>query len=149
MCLNNCLVLKLTFIKASYFVSVKQNKMKMYMQSIFGCNVGSYPFRCLGIPMQVRKLNNKDWKVIVERLEKKLSSWKGKMSLARVRLVLINSVVFNLSMFMMSFFEIPRGILKKTDYYRSRFSWQNDQHKKKNINLLNGLFFVSRKIKQE
>jgi hypothetical protein len=113
MCLNNCLVLKLTFIKASYFVSVKQNQMKMSMQSIFGCNVGSYPFRCLGIPIQVRKLNNKNWKVIVERLEKKLSSWKGKMSSARVRLVLINSVVFSLSMFMMSFFRSQEGSLKK------------------------------------
>jgi len=32
---------------------------------------------------------------------------------------------------MMSFFELPKGVLKKLDYYRSRFFWQNDQHKKK------------------
>jgi len=35
------------------------------------------------------------------------------------RLVLINSVVSGLSMFMLSFFEIPRGVLKKLDYFRS------------------------------
>jgi hypothetical protein len=34
-------------------------------------------------------------------------------------------------MFMMSFFEIPRGVLKKLDYFRSRFFWQSDEHKKK------------------
>jgi predicted component of type VI protein secretion system len=39
---------------------------------------GSFPFRYLGIPMHYRKLNNKDWKMIEERIEKKLSSWKGK-----------------------------------------------------------------------
>ena len=46
------------------------------------------------------------------------------------RLVLINSVLSNLPMFMMSFFEIPRGVLKKLDYFRSRFFWQSDEHKK-------------------
>ena len=39
------------------------------------------------------------------------------------RLVLINSVLSSLPMFMMSFFEIPRGVSKKLDYFRSRFFW--------------------------
>jgi len=34
-------------------------------------------------------------------------------------------------MFMMSFFEIPRGVLEKIDCFRSRFYWQNDQHNRK------------------
>jgi hypothetical protein len=29
--------------------------------------------------MNNRKLNNKDWKVIEDRIEKRLSGWKGKM----------------------------------------------------------------------
>jgi hypothetical protein len=32
---------------------------------------------------------------------------------------------------MMSFFRIPKGVLEKLDYYRSRFFWQCDEHKKK------------------
>jgi hypothetical protein len=40
--------------------------------------VGAYPFKCLGIPMHHKKLNNSDWKAIEQRIEKKLSSWKGK-----------------------------------------------------------------------
>jgi len=31
----------------------------------------------------------------------------------------------------MSFFEIPKGVRKKLDYFRSRFFWQSDEHKKK------------------
>jgi len=27
-------------------------------------------------------------------------------------------------MFMLSFFEVPKGVLEKLDYYRSRFFWQ-------------------------
>jgi hypothetical protein len=32
---------------------------------------------------------------------------------------------------MMSFFRVPKGVLEKLDYYRSRFFWQCDEHKKK------------------
>jgi hypothetical protein len=32
---------------------------------------------------------------------------------------------------MLSFYEVPKGILEKLDYYRSRFFWQGDSHKKK------------------
>ena len=32
---------------------------------------------------------------------------------------------------MMSFFEIPKGVRKKLDYFHSRFFWQSDEHKRK------------------
>jgi hypothetical protein len=46
------------------------------------------------------------------------------------RLVLINSVSSSLPMFMLSFFKVPKGVLKKLDYYISQFFWQSDEHKK-------------------
>jgi hypothetical protein len=45
--------------------------------------------------------------------------------------VLINSVLTSLTMFMLSFFEVPKGVLEKIAYFRSRFFWQNDSQKKK------------------
>ena len=47
------------------------------------------------------------------------------------RLVLLNSVLSSLPMFMLSFFELPKGVLKKLDCFRSQFCWQSDEHKKK------------------
>ena len=76
--------------------------------------------------MNTRKLNNKDWQTIENRIEKRLSGWKGKMLSVGGRLVLINSVLSSLPMFMMSFFELPRGVFEKIDCFRSRFYWQND-----------------------
>ena len=77
------------------------------------------------------KLSNKDWDNIEEKFQKKLCSWKGKLLSVGGRLVLINSVLTSLVMFMLSFFEIPRGDLQKLDYYRSHFFWQGEGHKKK------------------
>jgi hypothetical protein len=34
-------------------------------------------------------------------------------------------------MFMLSFFEVLKGVLEKIDYFRSRFFWQNDSQRKK------------------
>ncbi|CAA0807930.1 Unknown protein [Striga hermonthica] len=101
-----------------------------YMQ-LFGCNTGSFPIRYLGIPIHYRRLSNSDWLRVQERLEKRLSSRKGKNLSTGGRLTLINSVLSSLPMYMMSFFEIPKGVRKKLDYFRSRFFWQSDEHKRK------------------
>lgn len=81
--------------------------------------------------MHYKKISNSDWKIIEQRIEKKLSSWKDKHLSVGGRLVLINFVLTSLALFMLSFFEVPRGILEKIDYYRSHFYWQSDNHKKK------------------
>jgi hypothetical protein len=60
--------------------------------------------------------------MIEDRIEKKLNSWKGKHMSVGGRLVLINSVLTSLTMFMLSFIKVPKGVLEKIEYYRSRFS---------------------------
>jgi hypothetical protein len=34
-------------------------------------------------------------------------------------------------MFLLSFYEVPKCVLQKLDFYRSRFFWQGNNHKKK------------------
>ena len=85
---------------------------------LFGCNAGEYPFRYLGIPMHHRQLLNSEWSKVVERFEKKLSCRKAKYLSYGGRLVLLNSVLSSLPMFMMSFFEIPKRVLKNLDQFR-------------------------------
>ena len=87
--------------------------------------------RYLGIPIHYRRLSNADWKRVEERFEQRLSSWKGKHLSTGGRLTLINSVLSSLPMYMMSFFAIPKGVVKKLDYFRSRFFWQSDEQKRK------------------
>jgi hypothetical protein len=80
--------------------------------------------------MHHRKLMNKDWKRVEERFQKRLNCWRSKLLSVGGRLILINSVLSSLHMFMLSFFEVPRGVLKKLDYFISCFFWQSDEHKK-------------------
>jgi hypothetical protein len=98
---------------------------------LFGCDSGKYPFRYLEISMHHKRISNVDWKIIEENFEKKLSSWKEKLLSYGGRLDLINSVLTSLTMFMLSFYEVPKCVLHKLDYYRSRFFLHEDDHKKK------------------
>jgi hypothetical protein len=109
--------LKINFHKGEVFCFGEAKDNELQYEQLFGCKKGSFPFKYLGIPIHFRKLNNKDWEMIEERIEKKLSSWKGKYLLVGGRLVLINSVLSILPIFMLSFFEIPKGVLEKIDYF--------------------------------
>jgi hypothetical protein len=97
--------------------------MEQEYSNIFRCQCEAYPFRYLGIPMHHRKLSNSNWKMIEQRTEKKFSSWKGKHLSVRGHLMLINSVLTSLVMFILSFFEVSRGVIEKIEYYRSHFYW--------------------------
>jgi hypothetical protein len=71
--------LKINFYKSEVFCFGKDKDHEEFYSQLFGCAVGKYPFHYLGLSMHYRKLYNKDWKCIEERIEKRLSGWKGKM----------------------------------------------------------------------
>ena len=123
--------LKINFHKSEIFCYGQAKEFEDEYIELFGCNAGEYPFRYLGIPMHHRQLRNIDWRKVEEHFEKKLTCWKAKHLSYGGRLVLLNSVFCSLSMFMMSFFEILKGVLKKLDQYRSRSFWQGGLDKKK------------------
>jgi hypothetical protein len=71
--------LKINFYKSEIFCFGQAKECEVHYSQLFGCKVGKYPFRYLGLPMNTKKLNNKDWQMIENRIEKRLSGWKGKM----------------------------------------------------------------------
>jgi hypothetical protein len=65
--------------------------------------------------MGYHRLRNSERQNAIARFEKILSNWKGKFLSSGGSLVLINSVLSSLPIFMMSFFEIPVRVLEKLD----------------------------------
>ena len=122
--------LKIIFHKSEIYCFGQAKTAESQYRQLFGCEIGAFPFKYLGIPIHFRKLKNGEWKPIEDRFERKLSSWIGKLLSYGDRLILINSVLTSLPMFMLSFLEIPKGVWKRLDFYRSRFFWLSDCHKK-------------------
>jgi len=113
--------LKINYHKSELFCFGEAKKVESDYMNIFGCQVAETPLTYLGIPLHYKRISNKDWKIIEDRFERKLSTWKGKLLSYGGRLTLINSVLSNLSVYMLSFFEIPKEVLEKLNFYRSRF----------------------------
>jgi hypothetical protein len=100
--------LKINSHKSEVFCYGAAKEFEVSYLNIFGCNAGEYPFRYLGIPLHYRQLLNSEWHKVEERFKKKLFCWKV-LSYGG-RLVLLNSVISSLPIFMMSFFELPKGV---------------------------------------
>jgi hypothetical protein len=113
-----------------YCFGEAQDHAQLY-EELFGCNQGDFPIRYLVILIHFWRLTNVEWKIAEERLQLCLSSWKGKLLYIGGRLVLINSVMSNMVLYMLSFFLLPKGVLNRLDFFRSRFFWQGDSEKKK------------------
>jgi hypothetical protein len=96
--------LKINFHKSELYCYGKAKDHEHEYAQLFGCKAGNTPFRYLGIPMHHKRLSNKDWSIIEEKFQKKLAGWKGNLLSVGGRLVLINSVLTSIAMFMLSFF---------------------------------------------
>src|SRR4051812_25882819 len=111
--------LKINFRKSElYCFGDAQHDAVLYAE-LFGCGQGQFPISYLGIPIHYRRLTNDEWKHVEERQKKRLSNWKGKLLSLGGRLILINSVLGNMVLYMISFFQLPKGVLHKLDYLRS------------------------------
>jgi hypothetical protein len=117
--------------KSEIFSFGKAKDMEDQYKPIFGCEFGTLPLKYLGIPVHYRRLRNAERNPIEKRFASKLGCWRSKMMSYGDRLVLINSVLTSLPMFMLSFLEIPIGVRKRLDYYRYNFFWQSNEHKRK------------------
>ncbi|WVZ96424.1 hypothetical protein U9M48_042062 [Paspalum notatum var. saurae] len=106
--------LKINFHKNEILCFGQAKEHESYYSNLFGCKIEKFPFH------DRRKNRKKD-----------LSNWKGKLLSYGGRLVVLNSILSSLPIFMLSFFEVPKGVLEKIEYFRSRFFWQYDNHKKK------------------
>jgi hypothetical protein len=113
--------LKINFRKSEIFCFGNAKDIQHQYRQILGCESGSLPFKYLSIPIHYRQLRNAEWNPIKNQFDSKFGCWRGKLLSYGDRLVLINSVLTSLPNFMLSFLEIPVGVRKRLDYYRSSF----------------------------
>ena len=70
--------LKINFHKSELFCFGEALDDAALYAELFGYGQGHFPISYLGIPIHFRRLTIAQWKIVEERLQKRLSSWKGK-----------------------------------------------------------------------
>jgi hypothetical protein len=71
--------LKIHFHKIKLFCYGKAKECEEEYTLLFGCGIGALTFKYLGIRMPHRRLHNSEWIDVVNRFEKKPSTWKGNL----------------------------------------------------------------------
>lgn len=75
------------------------------ISDIFGCLVGAFPIRCLGVSLHYQKLKREDLQPLVDKILKKIAGWRGKLLSNAGRIVLIKTCLASVHVYLMSFFK--------------------------------------------
>ncbi|KAL7602873.1 hypothetical protein Lser_V15G17522 [Lactuca serriola] len=73
----------------------------------------------------------KNWQLIVDRFNSKLSTWKAKTLSFGGRFTLINSVLGNIPTYYLSLFKAPCGVINSLEKIRRQFLWGSNTDKQK------------------
>lgn len=115
--------LKVNFSKSKlYGVGVNFSETTR-LASYLCCQASKFPCIYLGLPLGANMNIGCNWKPIIDKFHKRLSSWKAKTLLYGGRLTLLKSVLGALGTYFFSLFKAPINILKYLEKLRRNFFW--------------------------
>ncbi|KAE8720088.1 hypothetical protein F3Y22_tig00109919pilonHSYRG00044 [Hibiscus syriacus] len=117
-CCEVCSSLKINFKKSSLIgINVGTDRVEG-LAKLCGCDIGSLPFKYLGIPLGADPRLLASWAPIIDRFAQKLTGWKSRTLTFAGRVVLVSSVMSVLPLNYMSTFVVPKSVLAKIDQIR-------------------------------
>ncbi|KAK1440855.1 hypothetical protein QVD17_06687 [Tagetes erecta] len=84
---------------------------------------GKLPVRYLGVPLVATRVKTTDCRVLVEKVENRISDWKNKLLSFAGRCQLINSIISSLHVFWSSVFILPIRIMHDIEAKMRDFLW--------------------------
>ena len=93
------------------------------LANLLGCKLVNLPIMYLGVPLHWKKLNEVEWLPLIEKIEKRLQTWKGKLMSMGGEVTLLNSVVSAIPLYWLSLYKMPSKVRYKIDRIRRKFLW--------------------------
>jgi hypothetical protein len=125
--------LKINFHKSEIFYLGGAAERKNCYADIFTFPTNNLPMKYLGSRLMIKKLCKTLWTPMVEKMENKLGSWQGRSLSLGGRLVLINSSLINVPLYMLSMYKALKIVIMKIDVYRKILLWQGGHNKKNHL----------------
>lgn len=116
-----CSALILNFAKSSLFPIRPSNHSVHSIAELFGCKIGRYPIWYFGLPLSPYCLNKRDFIPLIDKLRR--DGWKRKLLSRGGHLMLINSILIFIPLYIMSLFQLPKWAIKKNEEIRNAFLW--------------------------
>ena len=113
--------LKVNFFKSEVIGLKIEKPLFLKCSEILGCKIGELSVLYLSMPLCSRQVTKSLWNPVVERVEKKLSTWKAKYQSIGGRVTLIKSVFSKLLVYYFSIFRSPASIIKRLERLQRDF----------------------------
>ncbi|KAL6134653.1 hypothetical protein ACLB2K_066881 [Fragaria x ananassa] len=107
--------------KSQLFLSKSAIPRQMRITNILGINMSVFPFTYLGVPIFVGRPKSAFLLPIADRIEAKLSSWKGRLLSQAGRLQLIESVIQSQLLYSFQVYEWSQELIKKVQRWVCTF----------------------------
>jgi hypothetical protein len=116
--------LKIKYHKSELYVVGGDQKVKEEIAGKLNYKLGQFPIIYLGIPIHTKKVKQSDFVMVTEKVAKRTDPWQGKLISSSGRLILVNSCLSSILLYMMGFYHLIDGHHKEIDSIRGRFFWQ-------------------------
>jgi mannosylglycoprotein endo-beta-mannosidase len=113
--------LKINFLKSEIMMVLHDDEKKMIYSNIFGCQLGDWPIKYLGVPVCGTRVSDVDY--LSDKLVKKLDGWVGHSSSIGGRFSLIQSSLSSTLIYHMSMYLLPLTNLEKMTKIIRKFFW--------------------------
>jgi hypothetical protein len=70
--------------------------------------VGNFPIKYLGIPLHYQKLRREDLQPLIDKIIKMIAGWRGKLLTRAGRIILIQTCLASIPIYLLSFFKFPQ-----------------------------------------
>ncbi|GJT83625.1 putative RNA-directed DNA polymerase, eukaryota, reverse transcriptase zinc-binding domain protein [Tanacetum coccineum] len=115
--------LKVNFNKSKFF-SVGVNDVQTHnFASILCCQPSTLPCTYLGLPLGSNMNKSCNWKPILDKFHKRLTSWRSRNISYGGRLTLLKSVLGALGTYFFSLFKAPKCVINNLEKLRRNFFW--------------------------
>ncbi|XP_022019347.1 uncharacterized protein LOC110919383 [Helianthus annuus] len=112
-----------SMLKSTVFFGNVVDSVKARILDIMPFEEGVLPVKYLGVPLITTRLNYKDCKCLVEKMEARITDWKAKCLSFAGRLQLIRSVLSSSHVYWASVFILPKRIIHELEERMRIFLW--------------------------
>lgn len=96
---------------------------------IFGCPLGAFPIKYLGIPLHYDKLKREDMQPLIDKIIKRIEGWKGKLLSQAATVVLIKTCLASILVYLLSFIKFTMWAIKIISSHMANYLWNDiDDH---------------------
>jgi hypothetical protein len=106
-------------------INIEQREEIDSFARIFGCSMGEFPIKYLGIPLHHSKLRREDLQSLVDKIIKRIAGWRGKLLTQAGRLILIKTCLASIPVYLLSFFKFPRWAIDLLNSHMANCFWDD------------------------